>query len=898
MKLDKLTMNVREQACIAAWLPVLAVMIGALGLSAADPRPNMLANASFELGDSPRKLPGWSCNPRGAAHAATDTIAKDGERSLRLELSAVKDLVLVQSRRMAVQAGTTYRFSCWVRNHGSRVWFRRNLHGADGRMISKRFKSIIVSNEHHDWKRYEAKIRVLTGEQALSITAFCGGRPGTIWLDKTRLSPVTTRPGEEVQFRLVPGYDMDDNLFHLPLGSPQILMFAVSNESQYQATAPRILVDLPPGIEMLGSLYDATEHAPARTIHVAGKSYTRHDYTMGLAKATLRSVDFSRTSYGAMQLVLRATGTAPANQILEGKIRFVDGDLECRPCSFKLMVTSAVPKARAPRRFRIGADVVAGLDFYEPALTPWADFYKQCGFNEIYVPRVLQVGSTRREFMARDSAPIVQALKKRDVSVVMVSDQLANGYRVRYTGLEGSVPASARILRADGTVTPNTFDPAYIRRRGEWYVRSVHAALDSLVERGADHLWCNWEPYMYKLAKGSFTDLSLQDFAEFAKLSLETVQELGPKGILAEHSATLMRFQNWQYVQAMAVLHELVREYGRKRGRKIELILCTGPDLLAETGENTYFSCFGGAGPLKVFEVPSSWKYVRFDCRELKDPRKRRLIELGWRRDTNRHYGWKPESHRETLDTVEKITRFIRVVTACEKLPKKPYIHLPQNKQSGTWVVWPKAIELQMLAAFIGGADGLNLYFFPQGYDGRYWKSATAANDQIALYEDYLLDGARLEQGFSLTPRTARLQHKDYEKNLTWRAFKHEGKTLLALCNFDPVDPAVFDLSCTGLAKGTYALHDPWRREVLCRSKNQGFSTGDLEKLTLELAPMTIRFFLLEPWRPGRDYGRAVSLSDLKAKAEEKIPALNQSFAAILVEIDELLKAMAVSRVL
>ena len=107
----------------------------------------------------------------------------------------------------------------------------------------------------------------------------------------------------------------------------------------------------------------------------------------------------------------------------------------------------------------------------------------------------------------------------------------------------------------------------------------------------------------------------------------------------------------------------------------------------------------------------------------------KKLYDLGLRA------GGLNSTHALTLQNVEEVVKQIRKIRERAGLGMIPYYHLVQGAQCDTMVVSPDEIGLQMLAAFIGGADSVQLYYFPVGYDGRYWRSAAQANNVIAAYE-------------------------------------------------------------------------------------------------------------------------------------------------------------------
>jgi hypothetical protein len=798
---------------------------------------NHLQNGGFE-GYNPlthwgrRTVP--ATGPALPTAVADQTIKKTGTQSLRLETFKNKALTILVAAPVPVVAGKTYQITGWIKGQNTQVSLRQDLINGEGRHIAERYKQNLREIGSFDWKQVRTRVAIQPGEKKLGFTLFIGKNPGITWLDEFVITELLPVRGSEVEFRMTPNYYTDSNVYSLPTGAPMILTLTAANPLQHTSKTPRVIIELPQGISLLGCDFDARQHAPPEAVMLNGKPYTRYDYQMGLPNMILRNIDFSRTAYGSVAIMIKATG-APSPSPIPAYISFKDETIHCRETTFQLKVIPALMPSHTPIQFSTGISTGTSLEFKGPPLEAWTKFYAVMGFNEIAVKDVLRVGSRRKISTVRNPTDIIQTLKRARLPVYCNTNRLVNGYMVRYTPFSSKVPKSAFIRRADGNIAKDAFDPAYIYRRGEWYLKSVNYVIDKALKQGFDHLWCNWEPYRYRGANGSFTDASLEDLAVHLKIPLATLKGMDAREIPKRYPAELMAFQSWQFGKAMAVLSELVKERGASIGKPINLLLCVGPNFLNEYRKGKkywdYTACFRAKDFLKHMDRISSWHYLYFESKDMLDPLTRRKVELGYRRGEMEPL--KNHTHRETLDEVEAMVTFIKKTCLRDGRAPIPYTHLTQNLQCNNWVVKPQAIGLQMLAAFLGGASGVQLYYFPMGYDGRYWQSAAAANALISRFESVVMEGDSLTDRFTLTPMTRLFAHPDYKDNLTLRAFRKNSRTVLALCNFDFTGTAVFKLTTASPdLRGDYK--DPVTGNAL---------TLNDKPTMLSLPPMTIQFF-------------------------------------------------------
>lgn len=347
----------------------------------------------------------------------------------------------------------------------------------------------------------------------------------------------------------------------------------------------------------------------------------------------------------------------------------------------------------------------------------------------------------------------------------------------------------------------------------------------------------------------------------------------------------------------MKSMMELIEKRCTEKNHPLEIILCTGSRLLTgveelkKTGKwdkiQHYRRTFMAEDWLRYFTTVSSWHYMYFKSNDYLEKDNRKLIDAGCRISES-HATLIPESHVQTLQEVETITSYLKAQAKHDNVEKSKYIHLTQNLQCGNWVVKPKAISLQMLATFIGGADGVDLYYFPMGYDGTYWHEAAKANSKIAMFEDFVMSGTQNNKAVTALPLTKLFNSSeaDYGQRLAIRSFEKDGKLLIALCNFDYLDEAPVKLNISR-PNGNYTLTAPWLKNRFRTKKSSLLSAEELKNIELVIPPMTVRFIVCSANADNNNDFIDIYLEGI----EKNIPQLNAKFEQRLKDIENILNS-------
>ena len=876
---------------------MLFCLLAGIGLNAAEP--------AFDNGSFEKTL--WKGIPSGWGGKAVMTDGKsqppdsaldteefrEGRQSLKLELTPQNKVIIIGTQLGSVIPGKVYEVSFWCRITGDcRIALREDHIMAGEKWNEKLFKNFITVQGATAWKKITGKVTAAYGDDKLGITIFIDKGPGTVWLDDFDIQEYKISAGDEVSFRMTPNFYTQNNIFSLARQAPLMLYLTCANKAQHKSVNPRTVIELPSEINLLGCGYDSTEYKPPMKFSKNGQTYIRYEYTLGLPGVVMRTPDFSQTTYNSV-VPLLFTDAPASDKVYKCFISYQDDKLSGQPSEFDIRISDAIVPAAVPKYFSTGIHSGTSIEFYGKPLTDFMLFYKSCGFNTIYLPETLRAGGVTSDGFSRNPAPLYKAADGLGVSTYVSTNCLINGYMLRYTAASANAPDDVKLKNTSGVIDKNSFDPAYISRKGEWYEKGVNSVVESAIKLNARGIWINWEPWMFIGDKGSFTELSLKDFAKFAGLPENEVLSTPPLELFRKYRDKFYLFQSAQCDAAMKALMEIIRKRSEELNHPLEIIICTGSAFFREAGvitdesEKKYRRTFMTEQWMKHFNTVSSWYYLYFNAEDYLDVKQKKLIDAGFRiPETNI---LQPASHFTTLREVEQTMEFIRKQCAVDGRANAKYIHLSQNLQCDKWVVSPAEIRIQMLAAFLGGADGIDLYYFPQGYDGEYWRNAAAANAEIAMFEDFVRKGKKLNSNANITPLTALFKSKehDFSRRLAVRAFEQDGRILAAICNFDFNSPAPVELSMILPENQKYAVTAPYEKEYCHGQANPWLAAADVRNIPVLIPPLSVKFLLIEPWQNGKDYGKAVYLDKLRQENEKLIPELDNRFREQQQEVDK-----------
>lgn len=639
---------------------MLLCLFACLGLTAAEPA---FDNGGFEKTLWKGIPSGWGGKmimADGKAQSPNSVLdpeeLKEGKQSLKLELTPQTKIIILDAGLGRISPGKVYEVSFWCRITGNcRIALRENHIMAGGKWNEKLLKNFIITQGPNAWKQFTGKITAADSDEKLGITLFVDKGPGTVWLDGFEIQEYKISAGDEVAFRLTPNFYTQNNIFSLSRQAPLMLYLTCANKAQHKFINPRTVLELPEEIKLLSCGYDSREYKQSVKIIKNGQTYIRYEYTMGLPSVVMRGPDFAQTTYNSV-VPLLFTDKAASNKIYKCYISYQDDKLNCSPSEFNIRISDKITPTAVPKYFSTGIHSGTSIEFYGKTLENIMAFYKSCGFNTIYLPDVLRAGGVTPEAFSRNPAPLFEAASKLDLSTYACTNSLVNGYMLRYTSATASAPDEVKMKNASGAVDKSSFDPAYINRKGEWYVKGVNSVVENAVKLNARGIWINWEPWMFVGDKGSFTELSLKDFAKFAGIPENEALTTPPLELSRKYRDKLYLFQSMQCDTSMKALMEIIRQRSGELNHPLEIIICTGAAFFRSPGsidsEKEYRRTFMTEQWMKHFNTVSSWYYLYFNSTDYLDPKQRTLIDAGFRiPETN---VLQPSSHFTTLSEVEQ----------------------------------------------------------------------------------------------------------------------------------------------------------------------------------------------------------------------------------------------------
>ncbi len=521
---------------------------------------------------------------------------------------------------------------------------------------------------------------------------------------------------------------------------------------------------LPEGFEFLGSSF-GDPGTVRRIKNPDGSSLTEFEMAAGFVPQWCH--------YNRMTALVRSTGAAGCGG--RAKLSVKTGGVEtARAVEFELRTSEKI-SARAPERyfnglFPSGTSVYFGNGEADFEL---ARFFGECGARWIITNKATQ--------------EIVDAWRKAGIRHVTPELGASNGY---FFGYDKNIPPEDRFrfsptdedwrIGHDKTFLANGYCPLAIIEERPYVVTNAFAGkiADRLKFRGVDGGWSNWEPFMYE-TRGCICDNCRRRFAEWKKTN--------PKG-------TLQEFRSKLHAEVVRTIDRFVRRSG---GDGVGMI----PGVSWREGCSEWRTHYGNsetkpadyAGDLEWINF---WgPYVYWDAqapygRTERSPVWHFLLARDIRENTDRLYA---EGRRPKL------------------------MAFPHVLEGRSWVTQPEHMAMGFDSYFFNRWQAAIGYFFPQGYDARFFRAFAGATTRAAMCEKFVLDGTRNDASCRVEPVA------EYEKPFTLDAkyaplvkdasqlqravYDLGGSRIVAVLNFSDYADAFFVLKSAGM-KGRFLLID------------------------------------------------------------------------------------------
>ena len=532
-----------------------------------------------------------------------------------------------------------------------------------------------------------------------------------------------------------------------------------------------------------------------------------------------------------------------------------DGAWRGKTKSIDLKVIEAVPGKR-PRYFISGIQTAHEFSLPEDKLPVIREFLVRNGLNALH----------------GGSDLLKKEVKKAGITRFSTRHTLSNGYRL---GGNANRTEESYFRQADGKPFKlGMFKtcPVEIYDRGKFYRSEVYAMLEEMVLKNdtADHIMPNWELQGTKF-KGCFCDRCKEEFLLWmkGKAKPEEVRAKWPGRIIADYETQWIEFRSHQHAKVCQTLEEDIRELGRKAGKESHFVPEIEYSQLLEGG-------------LKTFEQYSALDFL--DKLPWLDPWGPYVFN-----DFTEKYLYYPGLHLLSFVAGGENKAFVK--RHVEDPARRPrLIAMPQGFQCGSWVTEPEAVAFDTLSYFVNGWAGSICYYFPQGYDQRYWNALAKANRVIASHEETVLKGRETDavRFAPVTPCPAPLfpaHHKgagslkkylpSLDSRRIWqgRSWRKGNEIAAALGNFWQKGELFALMQVRGLEKsGSYTVNSSEKYSLGM------FSGAELEKgILVHAGALRWNFFRIVPGKAGE--GKLISQAAMKAEMEKRLPGIRKMAA-------------------
>lgn len=715
------------------------------------------------------------------------------------------------------------------------------------------FKTSSVSK---DWKDDSAVFMLPEGAKSMMVDFRMYGC-GEVSLDDVSLCPIAADEG--VVMKLVP-MDYIDNGFFLSSGQPGIMTFGFKNEKGIPPGKPFAFVELPAEIRM-------------ESVNTPSKIIAADKAVRGAEAVTVYKIDiggiktsFARDSYLTYQAlsVLAMTSLPESDMAYQGRYWYEDGDYKTAQMPFDIKIIAPV-KAAKPVVFQSGTMFARQNDFPDQAaLEKLAAFYSGCGFNVVH----------------GGSSPGFSAIVKRlGVKRYIQPYWLCNGYRIG----QAKKPDGTKFMKADGTFfTDGGMDsicPVEVYNEGDYYRAQVVPALRKLIveDESADSIMPNWEPYYYD-HKGCFCPNCKEEFVKFSGLDKSEVEKLWPTDIVTKHRDHWMKFRSVQHGKMMVTFEKTINALGKEAGIESHFIPEIAWSQLIES-DNAHFAQYNPVDYMDKLPVIDPWGPYIFH-------------------QASKTYEYNTGVHLITYFAARANKEFVaKRIPDPAKRPK--LIALPHGLQCNDWVTEPEAIAFDTLCFFVNGWEGSIAYYFPAGYDARYWKALAETNNAVAAFEVFTLKGKRIDlsKATPLTPlppvncpeywseggnfKEKLPELKNNPSMLQVAEYELDGKRLISAGNFWEKGEAFFNLKVNGLPGGKYVLREPLTKRCFANADG-GIALSGVELgkgVMLHVGALRWAFFVVEPFRENVDYGKVITPEEMDATMAERLPTIGNAMA-------------------
>ncbi len=696
--------------------------------------------------------------------------------------------------------------------------------------------SCVLLETGGEWKDLSVCADVPPGKPSLTVS-FALAKDG-VALDFKDLTIIDETPDTPIEL-LAPVTDYLDGTFAVPVGQVcnyELLWRRVEHKKVFSSEKFTVEVALPAGVEFMGANF-----ASSNTVNTVAKADGSSVTTFKIKSSVCIPLDAFAT-WNPLSIAVRGVGEPGKRG--RGQVTFAYADkkqgrtfrVAAKPVEF---FTVAPIKTPLPKTYANGimpSGIFGGLSD---------------AANEAFARSLADYGVTW--MVAGGSPRLYEIWRKAGISRITPSAwHFNNGYNV---GEKGKIPESDRFVSMDGPDKPPVLKddavcPVTVYEGSEFFRNATTPYIRKYV-KGSDGCWSNWEPWMFR-GKGCFCDRCCRKFAAYVKKPYDEVKAKWPACVMkgGEWHGIEPKFRSLEHAKLVHAIDRIVRE---------------------ETGGEASL----GFIPAIAWIEMSSWWRPRNYAADVQ------AIDyagaLRWMNPWGPYCAWesafpyvyakrKPLCHFFAAKDVRATVNADYPAGARPKL-----MALPQGHQCRHWLSQPEHIGMALDSYFFNGWESTVEYFYPHGYDARYWRTFADATRRAAKYEPFVLEGERVDAQVALAPRAG-----TYARNVThlsdylpdvpegrasplqFVAWRRGNRTIVAVFNFWQKGEAFFGLKVAGLS-GKVAIVDDTATLRAKSAKETRWDAAALAKDGVALAVPASRCRVFE-FRGDGELGDATSL--------------------------------------
>ena len=323
--------------------------------------------------------------------------------------------------------------------------------------------------------------------------------------------------------------------------------------------------------------------------------------------------------------------------------------------------------------------------------------------------------------LAKCSHGLVDVCREVGFPRIILETKVANGFNIGFSEKappgEKYVPLNPAFPGAKHAVCPVS-----VYREKPFFATNTVPYLKEMLKK-VDGIWANWEPYAYA-EQGCMCDDCCREFARFLGLPYEDVRKDWPaciarRGRLGKDA---IRFRSWQHGELVKTVNRYVVDF-------------TG-------GPKSMGFCIG----VEHGQMMSNWRETNlYPEAAVKDYGS----SLRWLEPWGPYSGvWDvlaPYVYSPGLSMLDYFNALDIRASADRDWPNAKLMSMPHGFQCSGCLTQPEWIEMNLDAYFFAKWNASLVYFFPCGYDARYWRAFANATATAAKYERYVRDGRRVD---------------------------------------------------------------------------------------------------------------------------------------------------------